>query len=279
MKVTYLGTTMLLFDDGKDQVLFDCHVTRPSLLTCVSGSLSTDTTVADKVISQFGFDRLRAIFISHSHYDHVLDACYFANQCSADIYGSESVLNVTRGGKVPEQRLHSFNGKDVFHVGAYQVTILPSIHSKAHWYNDDLGKTIDQPLTQPAKKKDFKEGGSFDFLVSHHNKTYLIRPSYNYLEGQLDTIRADVLFLGIGGLSKDTDERKKKFFYETIGKVHPHTVIPVHWDNFFSPLYGEIKTTPKFMDNTGESMRLLTEYCASNNIACIVQLPLTCIEL
>ena len=279
MKITYFGTTMLLFDDGRDQVLFDCHVTRPSIGTCLVGYLSTDTVVADKVISQFGFDRLRAIFISHSHHDHVLDASYFANQCGADIFGSESALNVARGGKVLKEHLYSFRENTSFQIGKYQVTILPSIHSKAHWYNNDLGKTITQPLAQPTKKKDFKEGGSFDFLISHQDKTFLIRPSYNYLEGQFDTIQADVLFLGISGLSKDSDERKKKFFYETINKVRPHTVIPVHWDNFFSPLYSEIRTLPKLMDNTSESMRLLAEYCFSKNITCIVQLPLTSIEL
>ena len=32
LKVTFFGTTTLLFDDGKDQVLFDAHVTRPSLV-------------------------------------------------------------------------------------------------------------------------------------------------------------------------------------------------------------------------------------------------------
>lgn len=31
LKVTYFGTTTLLFDDGKDQVLFDAHVTRLSV--------------------------------------------------------------------------------------------------------------------------------------------------------------------------------------------------------------------------------------------------------
>ena len=31
LKVTYFGTTTLLFDDGKDQILFDAHVTRPSV--------------------------------------------------------------------------------------------------------------------------------------------------------------------------------------------------------------------------------------------------------
>lgn len=31
MKVTFFGTTTLLFDDGKDQILFDAHFTRPSI--------------------------------------------------------------------------------------------------------------------------------------------------------------------------------------------------------------------------------------------------------
>lgn len=48
-----------------------------------------------------------------------------------------------------------------------------SIHSKAHWYNDDLGQTIDKPLRQPAGKNAYKEGGSFDFLITHKKKTYL----------------------------------------------------------------------------------------------------------
>lgn len=37
LKVTYLGITTLLFDDGKDQILFDCHITRPSLFKYVLG--------------------------------------------------------------------------------------------------------------------------------------------------------------------------------------------------------------------------------------------------
>ena len=42
MKVTFFGTTTLLFDDGADQVLFDAHFTRPSLARYIFGSASTD---------------------------------------------------------------------------------------------------------------------------------------------------------------------------------------------------------------------------------------------
>ena len=44
MKVTYFGTTTLLFDDGKDQILFDAHITRPSLGKYVLGTKAAVNT-------------------------------------------------------------------------------------------------------------------------------------------------------------------------------------------------------------------------------------------
>ena len=35
MKITYFGTTTLLFDDGKNRILFDAHFTRHSFLKCL----------------------------------------------------------------------------------------------------------------------------------------------------------------------------------------------------------------------------------------------------
>ena len=56
-------------------------------------------------------------------------------------------------------------------------------------------------------------------------------------------------------------------------------VIPVHWDNFFEPLFGPIRTLPVQVEDTGQSMRLLAEHCRKKNIPCLVQLPLTSLEL
>ena len=49
MKVTFFGTTTLLFDDGKDQILFDCHFTRPSLKNYVLGKDLSNRSVAGKL--------------------------------------------------------------------------------------------------------------------------------------------------------------------------------------------------------------------------------------
>ena len=273
VKITYFGTTMLLFDDGETELLFDCHVTRPSIPKYLFGKLDTDREVADRVLDEFDFSRLKGIFISHSHHDHVMDAPYFAKHTGAVIYGSPSTLNVGRGNGVDEDHLRSFDDSMEYHVGDFHIQVIPSIHSKAHWFNNDLGQTINRPITMPIGKMAFKEGGSVDFLVTHGEKKYLIRPSYNYLEGQLDDIRADVLFLGIGGLSKDTPERRKQFFIETVDKSEAKVVIPVHWDNFFKPLYGEIRGFSNSSENTEESMRLLREHCEEKSVECIVKMP------
>lgn len=279
MKITYLGTTMLLFDDGTDQLLFDCHITRPSLLRCAFGRFVTDAAVAQRVLEEFAIDRLRGIFISHTHHDHVMDAPYFAARCGADIYGSASARNVALGGGIAPERIHCYEDAMFYRVGEFSVSVLPSVHSAAHWYNNDLGQTIDAPLTQPARKKAYKEGGSFDFLVQHGEKRYLIRPSYNFLPGQLDEIRADVLFLGIGGLSGDNEAHRGQFYAETVDKVHPGTVIPLHWDNFFTPLYDPSKWMTGPLDDPRESIAELERYCAQKQIAFMLQQPLSTIEL
>ncbi|MCQ2555400.1 MAG: MBL fold metallo-hydrolase [Clostridia bacterium] len=279
MKISYLGTTMLLFDDGKDQLLFDCHVTRPSFIKCLLGKFETDISVSESVITDCKINRLRGIFISHSHHDHVMDAPFFALRCNAHIYGSESSLNVARGGNVEEEKIHSFEECREFSIGDFRIKVLDSIHSVPHWYNNNIGKTIDEPLTQPAKKKAYKEGGSYDFLVSSRGKSYLIRPSYNYICGQLDEIHADILFLGIGGLSKDSKGRHAAFFSETVDKVKPETVIPIHWDNFFTPLYDGVKKMPRLAEDTDRSLSITKEYCESHNTEFRLLEPLETIEI
>ena len=279
MKVTFFGTTTLLFDDGRDQVFFDCHFTRPSLPRYIFGSAATDAAMADELLRAHGVDRLRAIFVSHSHHDHVMDAPYVASSCGAAIYGSASALNVARGGGVPEDRLTAFAGGETFEAGDYRVSVLPSRHSKPTLLNNDLGQTIDAPLAQPARLRDYKEGGSFDFLVESGGKQYLIRPSFNYIEGQLDGVRADVLFLGIAGLAKADAETEAKFFAETVEKVRPRLVIPIHWDNFFSPLDRPATGMPRFVERTEEAFFRLARYCEQQRVNCLVQLPRTSVEL
>lgn len=279
MKVTFFGTTTLLFDDGTDQVLFDAHFTRPSLPRYILGRGSTDAALVDALLKAHRVERLRAIFISHAHHDHVMDMPHVALRTGADVYGSPSALNVARGGGVPEARLSAFHGGEIFAAGGFRVKVLPSLHSKPTLLNNDLGQTIDAPLKQPARLRAYKEGGSFDFLVENGGRRCLIRPSFNYIEGQLDGVRADVLFLGVAGLARADAATEARFFAETLEKVRPSLVIPLHWDNFFSPLTRPARGMPFFIERTEVALFKLAQKCEERGVDCLVQLPRTSVEI
>ncbi len=280
LKVTYFGTTTLLFDDGRDQILFDAHITRPSLRRYLrKGKAVSDTALCEELIRIHHIDRLRAVFISHTHHDHVMDAPCFANRCGATVYGSRSAKNVALGGGVPEDRTVVISDGSSFEIGGYKIRVLRSLHSKPTPFNDDLGEEIPEPLKQPAALNEYKEGGSYDFFVEHGKKTFLIRPSFNYIRGQLDGIRADVLFLGITGLGKADEDTEKAFFAETVEKTGAKLVIPIHWDNFFLALDRPVKGMPDHLEKTETALFKAAKYCESHDVNFLIQYPRTSIEI
>lgn len=249
------------------------------ILKYIFGSAPTDRAVVDEKLRLNHVDRLKAIFVSHSHHDHVMDAPYIAKQTNALIYGSSSAMNVARGGDIPEENLIQFQANETYEVGSYKIKVIPSIHSKPTLINNDLGQTIDMPLRQPAKLRNYKEGGSFDFYVEADNKKIMIRPSFNYIEGQMDGYQADILFLGVAGLQKADEQMEQKFYAETIEKLHPQLVIPLHWDNFFSPLTKPVVGMPRLVEKTEIVFFKLAKYCEEHGVNCLVQIPGTSIEI
>ena len=250
VRVTFLGVSSLLFDDGETQLLIDACYTRPSMLRVGVHGLETDPKIVDAVLKKAKVERLKAIFVAHSHYDHALDVAYVANKTGAVLHGSESTLNVGRGGDVGKKQLALFQPKKAVTVGQFTVTVFESKHSPAiPFINDDLGQTIDKPLKQPARVKDYKEGGSFDFLVRRGDHAILVVPSTNAVKDGLKDQTADVAFLGAATLGKQ-DKAFRDFYYaQTVGAVKPKLVVPIHWDDFFKPLGDKLEPFGKPIDD------------------------------
>ncbi len=267
VSMTFFGTTTWLLDDGETQILLDAHLTRPSMARALLGKLKTNAKFVDEVLGRFPMDRLRAIFVSHTHYDHVLDAAYIAQKTGAELHGSVSARNVGFGGGLPAERLHLFKPGTPVRVGDFEITVLPSIHSRPTAINNDLGVVIERPLSQPARMRDYSEGGSFDFYIRHGEQTLLVRPSCNYIEGALKDLRADTLLLGIGGLGKEDAAFRETFYRETVGYVRPKRVIPVHWDNFFRPLKAPLPYQTRLADDTAGGMAFLKARLEDDEIA------------
>ncbi len=280
LKVTFFGTTVLLFDDGKDQILFDAHFTRPHIQKFFKKEVvRTDTALCDRIIKEHNINRLKAIFVSHTHHDHVMDVSYFANRCGARVYGSKSARNVALGGHVKASHIEVFEEGNCYTVGDYKITVMKALHSKPTIINDNLGEEITEPLYQPTILQSYKEGGSYDFYVEHGDKKILIHPSCNYIEGKLEGIEADTVFLGVAGITKMDDVETKAFFKETVETINAKLVIPVHWDNFFSPLEKPIENMPEYVERLDIVFYETAKYCEAHDISFLIQYPCTSIEL
>ncbi len=247
VRVTFLGTTTLLVDDGTTQLLFDAFITDISLSTAIFGQLQTDPAKVDATLARVGADRIKGIFVSHSHYDHSLDAPYIAKRTNATLHGSPSTLNIGRGGDVPEAQLQPYQVGQPVKIGDFTVTVLASKHSPGTKGGD--GTPITQPLRQPADAGDYLEGGSFDFLVEYGTQSLLIKASAGFLPGALDNVRADAMFCGTAGsMGKDAAFRTE-FYEQTVAKVRPKLFVPLHWNDFFTPVTGHLTTNMKAIDD------------------------------
>jgi len=257
VRVTFLGTTTLLVDDGATQLLFDAFISDVSLGTAIFGEVQSDTAKVDATLSLVGADRVEGIFISHSHYDHVLDAPHIARRTGAVLHGSASTLNVGRGGGVSETQLQKYQVGEPIRFGDFTVTVLASKHSPGTKGGD--GTPITHPLRQPAKAGDYLEGGSYDFHVAHGAHSILVKASAGYLPGALDGVQADAMFCGTAGsMGKDADFRLA-FYEQAVAKVAPRIFVPLHWNNFFQPVTNHLSANMRAIDDVAASWDFLIE--------------------
>jgi L-ascorbate metabolism protein UlaG (beta-lactamase superfamily) len=248
--VTWLGISMLLFDDGETQILVDGFVSRPTLLESLTGRpVTCDAPMINYVMDEYGMNRLAAIVPTHSHYDHAMDVGAIANRSSASILGSESTANIARGYGVPEDQIVVAEPGTQYGFGDFTVTLIPSVHAPIGLRGEvPLAGTVDEPLELPAPITAWREGGSFSIIVSHPQGPTIVQGSAGYREGALDNVQADVVMLGVallGSLGRDYAERYWQALVTSTGAMR---VFPVHFEDQTRP-FGEIVLPPKLIDN------------------------------
>lgn len=260
LKVKFFGVSTLLFDDGKTQILIDGFFSRPSLSQVLFQKIQSQPEVIQRMIQQQHLQRTQAILVTHSHYDHALDLAELGKQLpQTKIIGSNSTLNIARGGVVPEQQLIPVHLLQPLFFGEFKVTSIASQHTPPTGVNNDLGEEISRPLQQPARFSAFKEGHSFDYLIEHSGQRILVKASTDAVPNQLKNLKVDTLFLGIAQLSRQSIEFQQNYLDQTLKTLKPKVVVPIHWDNFFKPVDQALEFLPYLADNTDESLKILIQ--------------------
>jgi L-ascorbate metabolism protein UlaG (beta-lactamase superfamily) len=255
LRVTFLGVSTLLLDDGETAILTDGFFTRPNSRQLFLEKIAPDTALIAKTLQRAGITKLAAVIVNHSHYDHAMDSPEVAARTGAILVGSESTANVGRGWGLPDGQIAVHRAGDLMTFGRFRITLLPGRHVPSPF----TGGEITEPLKPPVRANAYLEGGSFMILVEHGDRRMLINASAGFVPGALNGRKADVVFMGTGQLGKRPISYMEDYWREVVERPGARRVIPIHWDDFTRPLDQPLVPLPNLLDDFAASMEFLNE--------------------
>lgn len=259
LRFTYYGTTSLLFDDGETQLMTDGFITRPTDWNQLFfGQVSSDRPLIWDVLQRTGVQQLSALMIFHSHFDHAMDIGPVAWLTGAQVMGSESTANIARGEGLPADRIIVVKPHHPYTFGKFKVTFIPSQHTPLPGWIEATGMMgdITAPLSQPASIFDYREGATYTIHIAHPQGTAILKGGA-FVPGELKGYKADTIFMCTPGLDKMPPEKQQQYFKEVVLDTGATRVIPVHWDDFSTPLAAVMPPMPKAAENLDASMDFL----------------------
>lgn len=262
LKVKFFGVSTLLLDDGETAILTDGFFSRPNLIAVATRKIAPDRELIARSLEKAGITKLSAVLVTHSHYDHAMDSPEVALRTGAVLAGSESTANIARGWGMPENRIISVKDHQTLKYGRFEITFIPSEHAPLMVARG----TITSPLVPPVRAVSYKDGGSYAILIKHDGRSILVQSSAGIATGALKGTKADVVFLGVGLLGKQTPEFRTKYWNEVVKEVGARRVIPVHWDDFSKSLDSPLVPTPWPLDEVKKAMAFLKERGAAEGV-------------
>lgn len=256
LRVTHFGTSNLLFDDGETQLMVDAFFTRPSDWgQLFLGQISSNLPLIERILQEHKIDRLAAMLIFHSHYDHAMDLGPIALKTGAEVLGSESTAQIARGADLPEAQIRVVEPGKSYRYGQFEVTFFISKHTALPFWAEAMGLMgdITEPLRQPVSLFAYREGETYTIHIRHPLGTALVKGAA-LIPGELKGYSADKVFLCTPGLNQMGPDQQTQFFREIILDTGVKEVIPVHWDDFSLPLQAKLTPMPKTADNLDASL-------------------------
>lgn len=263
IRATFLGVTTILLDDGETAIMTDGFFSRPGLMKFMFGKIEPDNAHITDALTKAGVTTLAAVVTAHSHHDHAMDSPEVARRTGALLIGSESTANIGRGLDFPEDRIRIIKGGETFTFGRFKIAAIKSPHSPGGLC---MGN-ITAPLRPPTRTCEYKEGGNYSYLIEHDGCRILVHPSANYSPGFLTNVQADLVFLGIGTLGKQSEKFAKDYWQEVIHATGARVVIPIHWDDFLRALDKPLQPMPYLMDDFRRGMKIVLRLAEADHVA------------
>ncbi len=267
VRVTWLGVTTLLFDDGETRILTDGFFSRPGPLdVALDRPVAPDGSGIERALAQAGISQLAAVVTVHSHYDHAMDTAEVARRTGALVLGSVSTANLARSAGLPAERIVEMSDGASRRLGRFTVSFVRSRHAPiASGGAPPFPGDIDVSFALPAPVSAWREGGSYSIVIAHPLGTALVQGSAGYVESALAGVRANVVLLGIGGLAGLGRDYTAAYWREVVERTGPRRVFPIHYDDFTEP-YGSVRAFPRALDDVSLGLGWLSELARADRV-------------
>jgi len=241
LTLTYLGTNCLVISDDLTTLLIDPHFSRPADLigpAILFKRIKPDKALIVSVLEKVGITSVDAILITHTHYDHALDAVETAHLTGASLIGSGSLSMLPGAGDLDADKLVPAIDHSEFCFGKFSVSFLPSRHLPmpliSQW-TALCGKEIKKPVTLPASALAYKEGDVYNIQVKHPEGAILILGTASPMTGSIDSSIRNIA-LSVGGLNLKSKKYIERYLESFCQKSSGTNYILTHWDDFSQPL-------------------------------------------
>ena len=147
-----VGKNMTLYECGNDMILVDCGLAFPE-----PDMLGVDLVIPDFTYVEENADKIRGIFITHGHEDHIGGLAYLLKRVNIPVYGTKLTIGLIEN-KLNEHKLldvaklNVIQPKDKVQLGCFEVEAIHVNHS----IPDALALAIGTPAGLILQTGDFK---------------------------------------------------------------------------------------------------------------------------
>ena len=240
--MSWLGNAGWRFEADGHALLVDPYVTRfPTGLS--EGSFDPHTPLeVDAEAIRSAVPAAQTILVTHTHWDHFNDVPHLAVRDTARVFGSMSAYHLGAAFGVPPGQLCPVKGGEVLDLGEFVVRVVPGLHSRTASGSVLFPGTLaSTPGTPPTTIDGLPEGDTLSFVVGRPDgPRVFVMGASDFVDHELSDLGPDVAALVVPSTTVTHDYLPRLLE----GLQNPRTVIPVHWDDFESPLRNPPSAAP-----------------------------------
>ena len=147
-----IGKNMTVLECGEDIIIVDCGIGFPD-----DDMLGVDLVIPDFTYIQNNIHKVRGVFLTHGHEDHIGSLPYFLRSCNVPVYGTKLTLGILENKLIEHKllqsvKLNNVSAGDKVNVGCFKIEFIRVNHSIA----DACALAITTPWGVVLHTGDFK---------------------------------------------------------------------------------------------------------------------------